>query len=95
MINKQELFAFYRGLRLGIQYAESHRKTSSDYDDYEYVNADRNQVVGLFYGGEYYFNPHFSVGGEYQFNLTLLEKNDESTSTLWTTGADIIFRWYP
>jgi len=85
----------YPGIRLGIQYAESKvKRTGEGYDDDPYISADRNQVLGLLYGGEYFFNSNFSLGGEAQINYTLIDKNENSSSSLITTSANFIFRWY-
>ncbi|MBN1351715.1 outer membrane beta-barrel protein [candidate division KSB1 bacterium] len=92
----------YPGLRLGVKYAEQKEKITGDglyIEDEEDLEVDRNWVFGVLYGGEYFFNDHFSLGGEAQFNYSIVGREEDeygkSSSSLMHTSANFIFRWYP
>lgn len=93
----------YAGLRVGtIRASESYAYTSGSFQD-EGKRTRSDWYVGAALGGEYFFSPHFSLGGEVQLNRVGIgdEKEDGAPSepdndsvTLWSTTGLVGLRLY-
>jgi len=91
-------FEWYLGARLGIMSSEMHTNRS----------ADTSAQWGVFYAGaafgvEYFFSPHFAIGGEMQLNHIAYGApivNEiawtpiDSVHNVWTTSVSLTARFY-
>ncbi|MCK6543993.1 porin family protein [bacterium] len=107
---KREQTETYLGVRFGKAFVED--KSSSSYEEPGYENArseKRNRsdlYLGPVAGGEYYFSPFFSIGGEAQVIYTKVgrtygdEYEDDEDGNIdfdvhaWDTRAHLFVRWY-
>jgi hypothetical protein len=98
-VEPDKSFEWYIGARLGIFSSEQHQKP---------VSADSSSQWGVFYAGdafgvEYFFSPHFAIGGELQLNhigfgAPIIDEVPwtavDSTHSVWSTNASISARFY-
>ena len=94
-------YTLYYGARLGYIHLSSYNEY-----DYGYKVRSESSSSGFYIapgaGGEYFFNNHFSIGGEVQFRFTSLsgeEKNDmnvttDLSSSSISTRAIVLIRCY-
>lgn len=83
----------YYGFRLGIV----HSTTSSEYNSDDDRESKTDFYIGPSIGGEYFFNDHFSIGGEAQLNYISIGQfngdNDYKESVIVNKNT-IVLRWY-
>ena len=92
----------YIGGRLGVGFSSDEQKDSNG--DVYVEDSDFTFGIGPVVGGEYYFNPHISLGGEasimYSSTKNKRDYKDEftpdreETDTYIGTGSMIFFRFY-
>ena len=92
----------YIGGRIGVYLSSDEYKNSQG--DVDEEDSDFTFTIGPIVGGEYYFNPHISLGGEASIMYTHIHRkmdyknelytNDEETDTHIGTGSMIFFRFY-
>jgi len=97
-------FEWYFGGRLGILSSESH--TSHDpvtVSHTEFSHQWGALYTGAAFGVEYFFSPHFSIGGEFQLNhigygAPIIDgipwTPNDSTHSVWSTNASVSARFY-
>ncbi len=88
----------YPAFKIGINYLEDNWKEAEVGSSSKIINADRFYIIGLISGGEYFFNQHFSLGGETQLEYILYrykETNDFiNYQSVISTSACLTIRWY-
>ena len=96
---KQKKFAYYLGTYYTYIFSE---EVNKDEDGDEPTKGD-GFALGPAFGTEYFFNPHFSLGGEVRFqylNIDRVEKNKDGEKTRdifyhsFITRAIIMLRFY-
>jgi hypothetical protein len=97
-------FEWYLGARLGILSSESH----TTHSPVTTSHAEFSHQWGAFYTGaafgvEYFFSPHFAIGGELQINhigygAPIIDgvpwTPNDSTHSVWSTNASVTARFY-